>query len=44
VLSAGLQAALRERWSGCLCLKCLAELAADDVARGSAPRPVRDAG
>jgi hypothetical protein len=44
VLSAGLQAALRERWSGCLCLKCLAELAAADVARGSAPRPVRDAG
>ncbi|MFY9511372.1 MAG: cysteine-rich CWC family protein [Rubrivivax sp.] len=38
-LSAELQAELRQRYSGCLCLRCLAELAsvgAAGIGRGSA--------
>ena len=44
VLSPRLQAALRERWSGCLCLTCLARLAADDAARADALPPLRTPG
>jgi hypothetical protein len=33
VLSATLQAALRERWRGCLCVNCLRDLTARDAAR-----------
>ena len=40
-LSAALQADLRQRYSGCLCLRCLAELAQADSVRaagvGSSP-------
>lgn len=35
-LSPGLQAALRQRYTGCLCLRCLAVLAEEDRA-GTAP-------
>jgi hypothetical protein len=31
-LSAALQARLRRQWTGCLCLPCLAALAAEDQA------------
>jgi Cysteine-rich CWC len=36
-LSAALQAELRLRYSGCLCLSCLRELAASPVAAGGEP-------